>query len=296
MRKKLFIPIFMLLLVIIGVGVNSISSQAQSKRSVLKIETNFDVSKEYDYEHVVSKKNRAILQNNNGQTATGKYAYITNDKKIRWDKTANYEYSPIVAEMIKQITLNGKSITIPTTIENLGRAYKEFSRVDYSKLKGVGEVLIKNTKNNYRFLAVYLDGSNMKPKIDVDPFVSINVMKDNEYLMNLNWIVKDKNIQKISTGTFPNSIGSADIRVEGIGVGNTFNEMYEKFGTPHSIYVSEDEIEVDYAYKDKSGNYYSIQFNHNNKFRNDYKFIIYDYLETKPNIITSVSIYYVKAK
>ena len=56
MRKKLFIPIFMLLLVIIGVGVNSISSQAQSKRSVLKIETNFDVSKEYDYEYVVSKK------------------------------------------------------------------------------------------------------------------------------------------------------------------------------------------------------------------------------------------------
>ena len=152
MRKKLFIPIFMLLLVIIGVGVNSISSQAQSKKSVLKIETIFDISKENDYVYVVSKKNRAILQNNNGQTATGKYAYITNDKKIRWDKPAYYEYSPRVAEMIKQITLNGKSITIPTTIENLGREYKEFSRVDYSKLKGMRDILIKNTNNNYKFL------------------------------------------------------------------------------------------------------------------------------------------------
>lgn len=294
MRKKLFIPIFMLLLVIIGVGVNSISSQAQSKKSVLKIEANFDISKENDYVYVVSKKNRAILQNNNGQTATGKYAYITNDKKIRWDKPAYYEYSPRVAEMIEQITLNGKSITIPTTIENLGREYKEFSRVDYSKLKGMRDILIKNTNNNYKFLAVYLDGSNMEPKIEVDPFVAITVMKDNEYLMNLNWIVKDKNIQKISTGTFPNSIGSADIRVEGIGVGNTFNEMYEKFGTPHAIYVSEDEITVCYAYEDKSGNYYDITFNHNKKFRSDYKFLVYDYLETKPNIITSVEIYYNK--
>lgn len=298
MIKKVLIPLLILLVALISIVFYFKSPKLLTKSSDLKIETDFSAAEEYSYQDSVSKKNRDILQNNDGQTATGKYAYITNDNKIRWDKPATYKYNPKTEEMFKKITLNGNSITFPTSIEDLGEEYREFSKVDLVKLKDMNTVLLKNTKNNYRFLAVYLDGKAKNKNIekDIDPCVTINVMKDDDYIMNLFWDVNNKTTKCISSGNRFASIGTADIRVDGIGVGNTFNEMYEKFGTPHVIYVSEDEKEVCYECKDKSGNYYNIQFNHLPKFKNDFKALDYKYIETKPNIITSVDIYYDKAK
>ena len=298
MIKKVLIPLLILLVALIGIVFYFKSPKLLTKSSDLKIETDFSAAEEYRYQYSVSKKNRDMLQNNDGQTSTGKYAYITNDNKIRWDKPATYKYTPKTEEMFKKITLNGNSITFPISIEDLGEEYREFSKVDLVKLKDMNTVLLKNTKNNYRFLAVYFDGKakNKNIETDIDPFVSIDVMKDDDYIMNLFWDVNNKTTTRISSGDSYAGIGTADIRVDGIGVGNTFNEMYEKFGTTYAIYVSDDKIEVDYTYEDKSGNYYSILFNHLPKFENDFKSSDFKYIETKPNIITSVRIYCYKAK
>ena len=105
MIKKVLIPFLILLVALIGIVFYFKSPKLLTKSSDLKIETDFSWTEEYRYQYSVSKKNRDMLQNNDGQTATGKYADITNDNKIRWDKPATYKYTPKTEEMFKKITL-----------------------------------------------------------------------------------------------------------------------------------------------------------------------------------------------
>ncbi len=54
-----------------------------------------------------------------------------------------------------------------------------------------------------------------------------------------------KNISAYSTHDF--FLGK-DIRIDGIGIGNTFNEAYDKFGVPTSVYNSNGDVRIYYEY------------------------------------------------
>jgi hypothetical protein len=85
-------------------------------------------------------------------------------------------------------------------------------------------------------------------------------------------------------------LSEKDLKVDGIGVGSTFNEMYEKFGNPGMIIPVKDGLNdgviAMYGYADKDkGKTYVIMFEHTNKV-----FTAKGYENTKPNVITSVSV------
>ena len=84
-------------------------------------------------------------------------------------------------------------------------------------------------------------------------------------------------------------LSTKELKVDGIGVGNTFNEMYEKFGKPNIINESKDKeiITVVYSDMDNKKNNYVIAFKHRTKIDNPKTRQKQD---TKPNVITDVSI------
>ena len=102
--------------------------------------------------------------------------------------------------------------------------------------------------------------------------------------------LKDKKI--LSIGTNGASFSSErNLKVNDIGVGNTFNEMYAKFGNPVKIQKNEMGHYTDtmamYAYTDEKGNMYGAYFVHSDK-----KFDGTNYIKTKPNVITAVNVLY----
>ena len=201
--------------------------------------------------------------------------------------------------MFEKITINNKKITFPLTITDLSNDYKDFNSVDYTKIKSVLKKLeIKNIKNNYIFYASYVGGIvDSKAELNIEPSINIDVVKGNEYIMNIFLNPKDKNIEQFSTSYLGGVLGTADIRVDNIGVGNTFNEMYTKFGKPTSVYNAFGITSVRYSYIDSNKNYYSVDFTHEPKLINGLiRKNKYVELPTKPNVITEIRISFSKGK
>jgi hypothetical protein len=298
MRKKVLIPFLILLVALIGIVFYFKSSKVLTKSNDLKIETGLDYGTDYLINVVLSEEREKILKDD-GQTSTGKYADITPDKKVRWDKD-NFSYNQSkskVKDIFNKISFNGKKISVPISFDDLGDEYKEFSKVDFSIInESMKKVSIENIKNKYKFFAIYVEGStDEKANIKTEPFISVDVMRGDEYIAELYLDVKDNTISKLSS-EYAGTLSSSDIRVDGIGVGNTFNEMYAKLGTPESVFTFKDHKSVIYSYLDDLGNTYSIEFLHYNKLTTAFVQNNFIYIETKPNIITSVKIYYDKAK
>lgn len=84
-------------------------------------------------------------------------------------------------------------------------------------------------------------------------------------------------------------LSTKEIKVDDIGVGNTFNEMYEKFGKPNIISANEDNsiVTVVYSDMDSKKNNYVISFKHRAKIDNPKT---KQSQETKPNVITDISV------
>ena len=85
-------------------------------------------------------------------------------------------------------------------------------------------------------------------------------------------------------------ISKRDLKINGIGVGSTFNEMYAKFGTPAIVQKFKMQKDayttVGYQHLDKNGNMWFAYFS-------SYDNIIFNkkYVKTKPNVIAAVNIY-----
>lgn len=298
MIKKVLIPLLILLVALISIVFYFKSPKLLTKSSDLKIETGLDYLSNHLINVVLSEEREKILKDD-GQTVVGKYADITPDKKVRWDENVfNYNQSRNKEnDVLNKISFNGKKISVPILLDDLGDEYKEFSKVDFSKInESMKKVSIENIKNKYKFFAIYIKGTADKKKnIQSDPFIVIDVMRGDEYIAELYLDVKDKTISKLSSN-ISNTLLSSDIRVDDIGVGNTFNEMYAKLGTPESVFTSRDYKSVIYSYLDDLGNNYRIEFLHYNKLTTVFVQNNFIYIETKPNIITSVEIRCAKAK
>ena len=249
-------------------------------KSLLKEKGNFNVHED-------------ILDENGEQEATGIYADTTPDGKVNWNEENDYEtVSPKAEEISKNITLDDKKITLPMTFSDLGEQYAEFNNVDFSKLNNnMAPIIIENTKNKMNMLILNIDAMPMNATMGFDQeAVIVDLLGGGTHKISVGINLKDKKI--LSIGTNGASFSSEkDLKINGIGVGNTFNEMYAKFGNPVKIQKNEMGHYTDtmamYAYTDEKGNMYGAYFVHSDK-----KFDGKNYIKTKPNVITAVNIFY----
>ena len=249
-------------------------------KSLLKEKGNFNVHED-------------ILDENGEQEATGIYANTTPDGKVNWNEENDYETVSHKAEEIsKNITLDDKKIALPMTFSDLGEQYAEFNNVDFSKLNNdMAPIIIENTKTKMNMLVLNTDAMPMNATLGFDQeALIVDLFGGGTHKISVGINLKDKKI--LSIGTNGASFSSErNLKVNDIGGGNTFNEMYAKFGNPVKIQKNEMNNYTDtmamYAYTDEKGNMYGAYFVHSDK-----KFDGTNYIKTKPNVITAVNVLY----
>ncbi len=240
------------------------------------------------------KKQQVLIDySSKKQVATGRYADKTADGKISWNvsKDTNYDLAPVTMEMMKKLTLGGKKITLPTTFTSLGANYGEFDKFDYLKLnKDEKVVVLENTKNNANLLfeTTSLKITDLK-KLGFHDFVLRgDLYQRYRYDLAVGLDLENKKIVGLYNSN--NYLwATRDLKVDGVGIGSTFNEMYAKFGTPTFIRKQKAKefnlTSVGYSFFDENNNVCIIAFHHADKVFNGREFV-----ESKPNIITEVAV------
>ena len=240
-----------------------------------------------------NKQQMLINNTSKKQTATGKYADKTPDGRISWNENKNtdYDLAPVTMQMMEKLTLGGKKIALPTTFANLGANYGEFDKFDYLKLKKDEEVVVlENTKNNANLLfeSTALKISELKELGFHDFVLRGDLYQKYKYDLAVGLDLENKKIVGLYNSN--NYLwATRDLKVDGIGIGSTFNEMYAKFGTPTLIKKQKAEefnlTTVVYSFFDKNNNLCMIAFHNSDKVFNGREFVA-----TKPNIITEVAV------
>ena len=234
-----------------------------------------------------------ILDRYGKQSATGRYANATPDGKVQWNLEKDYKLIGNGQVKISQnITLDGKKIAFPMTLSSLGQKYAEFVNVDYSKLdSSMTPIIIENTKNKVKMMIIAAE----KLKTDGKKVAIGELFADGKHKLGVIINQSKNNIVGIQTNNFVFS-SERDLKINGIGVGNTFNEMYAKFGMPVDVEKDNfedtyNETKVSYGYMDENNQSYAVRFTHVDK-----KFDGKNFIKTKPNVITAVAILKMEAE
>ena len=267
-----------------------------SKSKNIEIEL-FDDEKIIEYPLKINEKTKKLLADNknNKQKAIGKYSDLTPDKRINWSEFAYYAkgdipgrvkgYKKKTLDMMKKLTLGGKKLSLPITFDALGKEYKEFKHVDYLKLTNDMEAItIKNLKNGYFAQARISDFRSNKSEKRKDFDIFMDMYSKDNFLFGFTMDARDKKITALESsgrGLYP---GGEELKVDNIGVGNTFNEMYAKFGEPSYSYSNEILRGAAYECIDNKGNRYMIVFNRSYYWNGE------NYYYPKANVISSVSV------
>jgi hypothetical protein len=239
-----------------------------------------------------SKITEKLLDKNGKQSATGRYANTTPDGKVKWNVEKEYKLSFTDAEGIsKNITLDGKKVSFPMEFSVLGQKYAEFANVDFSKFKqDMIPIIVENTKNKMKMTIIDSVDKEDTTLIDMgykQKSLMVDFYEEGKNMIGVTIDTNDKKIMGFFSGGA--GISKRELKVNGIGVGNTFNEMYAKFGTP--VRVQKIKMEksvytiVTYVYVDEKGNMWDAYFANKDKI-----YINKKYVKTKPNVITEVFI------
>ena len=225
----------------------------------------------------------------------GKYSDFTPDKKMNWSRASYYakgdipdhfgNYKKKTLNMMKKLTLGAKKVSLPTTFDALGKEYKDFKHVDYLKLtKDMEEITIKNLKNGYFAQARIGDLRSDKSEKRKDYDIYMDMYSKDNFLFGFTMDARDKRIVALESsgrGLYP---GGEELKVDNIGVGNTFNEMYAKFGEPSYSYSNEILRGAEYECIDNKGKRYIISF------KRCYYWNGENYYYPKANVISSVNV------
>jgi len=238
-----------------------------------------------------SKIAEKLLDKNGKQSATGRYANTTPDGKVKWNVENEYKISFTDAEGIsKNITLDGKKVSFPMKFSVLGQKYAEFADVDFSKLnKDMIPIIVENTKNNMKMTIIDSVDKEDNTLIDMgykQKSLMVDFYEEGKNMIGVTIDTNDKKIMGFFSGGA--GISKRELKVNGIGVGNTFNEMYAKFGTPVKVQIVKTEnvhTIIAYVYLDEKGNKWEAYFANDDKI-----YINKRYVKTKPNVITEVFI------
>ena len=239
-----------------------------------------------------SKITESLLDKNGKQSATGRYAYATPDGKVQWNvEKENKLLLTDSEEISKNITLDGKKVSFPMEFSVLGQKYAEFANVDFSKFKqDMIPIIVENTKNKMKMTIIDSVDKEDTTLIDMgykQKSLMVDFYEEGKNMIGVTIDTNDKKIMGFFSGGA--GISKRELKVNGIGVGNTFNEMYAKFGTP--VRVQKIKMEksvytiVTYVYVDEKGNMWDAYFANKDKI-----YINKKYVKTKPNVITEVFI------
>ena len=238
-----------------------------------------------------SKIAEKLLDKNGKQSATGRYANTTPDGKVKWNVENEYKISFTDADGIyKNITLDSKKVSFPMKFSALGQKYAEFANIDFSKFnKEMIPIIVENTKNKMKMTIIDSVDKEDNTLIDMgykQKSLMVDFYEEGKNMIGVTIDTNDKKIMGFFSGGA--GISKRELKVNGIGVGNTFNEMYAKFGTPVKVQIVKTEnvhTIIAYVYLDEKGNKWEAYFANDDKI-----YINKRYVKTKPNVITEVFI------
>ncbi len=229
------------------------------------------------------------------QIKEGRYADTTPDGKVNWkesydDKITNngLVQNEVVFEMLKKVTFNGRNVTLPCRFKDLDDEFAIFDNIDFSMLnRDMYPFTITDKKTRNDVFAISKTGGLFN-------IAGIFHLRNSfgSYYCNVITEEDSDRVIGIDSGTIK-FLPLIDISVDGIGIGDTFNDVYEKFGRPNRI-IGNDGTEVIVSYNyffDNDSGYCGITFAFREK--------VYDYRklslsEVRNNIITRVAITYLK--
>ncbi len=260
-----------------GLGVNPMIKGASDELIFKKghIEYNDDFEVPYiDYDEF-------FLKEGEENPRSGRYADLTEDGKFNWsvEETVRLEPTPIAKEMLSKVTLDGKKITLPMKFKDIGEEYAVFDKVDFAKLKDDMIPFFIEDKDTGNKL--YLSSEHGE---DYRMFELIN--KYNNFITWVDVNIKTNKIEGISTEC-GYCLGQKELLLDGIGTGNTLNEMYNKFGKPATFEGESDFLKyITYSYEDEYREYIII-FHYSKKI---YNYKMGERQKVKNNNITSLFI------
>ena len=239
------------------------------------------------------KISEEILDRYGNQSATGRYLNTSPDGMINWNEDKIYSSKSKNIDLIsKDIKLDGKNISLPMTFADLGKQYEEFDNFDYSKLNSSEKnIILENTNNKMSMLIADTGINTITEGLGYeDAMLDAAFYEGGRNKLNIRANINTGKIIGVITNDW-NLESERKLTIKGIGAGNTFNEMYSKFGTPNRVKIVDNKYSKDthvlYLFADELHNVYSVYFIHNENM-----YDIQNYIKTKPNVITSVGIYH----
>lgn len=311
-KKKIKMAVILIILCIIfaGCGPNKDVSEQKTTESVVSLtdtENSYNKStvnpmiigmeeelifrNEYidyndDYEVPYINSDEFYLKDGEEPPTSGRYANVTQDGKINWDieETVRLDDTPIAKEMLSKVTLDGKKIALPLKFTDIDEEFAVFDNVDFTKLTDdMYSFTITDIKSGNKLFAFSPHGEGVRP---------VHILnKDNIPLLEVN-INLNKNIIIGVTNDDAPYMAIKNLMVDGIGVGNTLNEVYEKFGMPKEYDPRINALPI-MVYKYKDDQYmYKVFFHYEDEFHLDRDNV----RKMKNNVVTAVSVFFKEVK
>lgn len=193
------------------------------------------INPSYDYEATYVNYEEFFLKDGEEQVSTGRYSDITPDEKINWKTDIDIKFcedTPVVTEMFKKITVNGQKVTMPCKFKDLGEEYAVFDKIDFTRIdKKMFPFTIRDEESGKSIYSKEFLTARDGRLMDIQ-LVDI-LQKNNEYMAGIHVNIEKNNITAFDNGY--DILPQLDIRIDGIGIGSTLNEVYEKFGAPIRI-------------------------------------------------------------
>lgn len=233
-------------------------------------DTNIDSKVPYlNYDEILDKNN---------QSFEGRYSNNTINGHIHWDKSQKYQQTPQILDSFKKISLNKKTISLPTSFKDIDENFENFDTINFTSNNKKDSTYYKDTKSGYylRYNNFYMINCSLLSQ----KHTYFNALVSNIYGKSM--------ITSLHSDIKVPFVHQYKLTIDGIGLGNTFNEMYDKLGPPYVVYNGKNSKNVWYYYYDKKSNLaYSINFIHDNMISNPSSKHL---TKVKNNVITNLYI------
>ena len=231
-RKQLSWRHFILLgLAILTLGGCSANQQAATTNGVVLEEITNDL-RDID-EYVVLDYldySKILVDANNTYANDPRYANQTPDGLIDWRERYEGAEREDLPQLLQQVTVNGRAIQFPLSFAELDANFAAFDTMDLRNLKEENLTLtFKNNENGYMARFSDDEGGPWLANIVKEDVKEINVYFREGNGSKYNIIGLDTTVEYFVT--------TYDLRIAGIGIGNTFNEMYVALGQPTLVVV-----------------------------------------------------------
>lgn len=207
-----------------------------------------------------------------------RYSPISKDKEIDWYRKMEFDSNDKVLQMHNQVSLNGKKVKLPCKFKDIDEKYSSFDKIstnDYKNNKNTTIYISKKSGYGLENYGDYKEYDNLF-------FGRVFNEKKEEFEIYLEPKYQSLFITHLKTEL---SYSNSNLKVGNIGIGNTFNEVYEEFGTPTSITkFSDDTWWVEYE-MDLERN--SIIFVHSSFMKNP---LTQKKEKVYPTVITSIMV------